>query len=194
MSNNLQISGLFKPCQQSLGIWSLVGSWLALLFTMAYAQLNQMKAAEAVSFLVIKDADPNQVLSAGRFEFFDAVGLLGYHAATVLAMCLIVGAIKEAYRFPSMIIAVVLAIGVSLGVLEHIALSGMALTNESILVAEQVRDSIISETGVDIADPKSGVRNLSNLEGIPFAQFWLMIGVALWAVSMKFRLVRAGKA
>ena len=115
--------------------------WLCVLFTISYAQQAVNRSTSMVYLMMVKGISSADLAEATFFQFHDEVGFLALNAATLLVSLLILAVFKAKYRYAMMGIAITATLAVATGLFEKLVYFRWAGSNETLLMAETVRES-----------------------------------------------------
>jgi hypothetical protein len=171
----------FRVNHRSAGQWALFSMWLCVVFAITYGQAAFAKAATATYMMLAKwPAAPAP--DAVVFQFHDEVGLFAANAALLLASLLIIAVVKPAYRFALMGLSVVCASAVALGLLEKMVYQKWTTSNDTLLMAEEVR-RMPETASLDLGSWALDLSALSSLGPMMIVDLAVILGSAAWSVA-----------
>lgn len=161
--------------------------WLCVLFTISYGQEAVTQSTNMVYVMMAKWAASPTGPEAIFFQFHDEVGLYASNAAILLASLLILAVFKPKYRFAMMAVAAAGTSAVATGLLEKLVYRKWAGSNDTLLMAENVRESAsMAEVGLGTwAFNPAVVLNLGSMLLLDFAIIFLSSAWALasWKIA-----------
>ncbi|MCZ7861754.1 hypothetical protein O9X98_10220 [Agrobacterium salinitolerans] len=178
---------MFRITHRTAGLWALFSMWLCVLFTISYGQEAVTQSTNMAYMMMAKWPASPTGPDAIFFQFYDEVGLYASNAAILLASLLILAVFKPKYRFAMMAVAATATSAVATGLLEKLVYRKWAGSNDTLLMAESVRESAsMVEVGLGTwAFNPAVILNLGSMLVLDFAIILLSAAWALasWRIS-----------
>lgn len=163
--------------------------WLCVLFTISYGQEAVTQSTNIAYMMMARWSASPTGPDATFFRFYDEVGLYASNAAILLASLLILAVFKPKYRFAMMAVAAAATSAVATGLLEKLVYRKWAGSNDTLLMAENVREAAsMASVGLDTwTFNPAAVFNLGSMLLLDFAIILLSAAWALasWRISSR---------
>jgi hypothetical protein len=173
---------LFRISHRTAGLWALFSMWLCVLFTISYGQEAVTQATNRSYVMMTRWPEPPTGPDAIFFQFHDEVGLYASNAAILLASLLILAVFRPKYRFFMMSVAAISTSAVATGLLEKLVYLKWARSNDTLLMAETVRESV-SMSSLSLGTWTFSPTSVLSLGSMPLVDFAIILLSAMWALA-----------